>query len=95
MNEIIKCGDANPKGNVAFYYKGACHKDVSLEEAYRCTGCGGRFHLDCIFNHFEQEEGHDVARNALKKIQERTKDNMVKRWCRQGLERNKPLTFHT
>lgn len=89
--KIIKCGDANPKGNIALFYKGGCKKPLKIEEAYRCVGCGGYFHLDCILKHFELEEGHDNARYYLKKIQERTKDNMVKRYCRLGLE--KPVLY--
>jgi len=64
----IKCGDANPKGNVAMLFKGGCGKDLKIEDAYRCTGCGGYFHLDCIFEHFKLEEKHDYAHNALLKI---------------------------
>lgn len=64
----IKCGDANPNGNVWMFAKGGCGKEVELKDAYRCTGCGVFFHLDCIFNHFEMEKGADYARNALKKI---------------------------
>jgi hypothetical protein len=51
-------------------FKGGCGKDLDIKEAYRCTGCGGFFHLECIFKHFELEEGHDYARNALKKIKD-------------------------
>jgi hypothetical protein len=64
----VRCGDANPNGNVWFLFKGGCGKDLDIKDAYRCTGCGGFFHLDCIFKHFELEEGHDYARNALAKI---------------------------
>lgn len=66
----IKCGDANPNGNVYFFAKGGCGKEVDLKDAYRCTGCGVFFHLDCIFKHFEMEAGHDYARNALAKIRD-------------------------
>jgi len=42
----IKCGDANPEGNIAMFFKGGCGKELDIMEAYRCTGCGGYFHLD-------------------------------------------------
>jgi hypothetical protein len=58
----VYCGDANPGGNVALTYKGGCLKDVSLEECYRCTGCGGRFHKRCILKHFKLEKAHDWGR---------------------------------
>lgn len=64
----VKCGDANPSGNVWVLFKGGCGKELDIKDAYRCTGCGGWFHLNCIFNHFEQEKDHDYSRNALKKI---------------------------
>lgn len=87
-----ECGQAGE--GIRLLMVGACGKPVSIEEAYRCIGCGKWFHLDCIFNHFEQEEGQDNARYYLKKIEERTKDNIVKRYCRLGLERKKPsITF--
>lgn len=60
------CGDANPKGNVMMIYKGGCRKEIDITEAYRCTGCGGYFHLECIKKHFEMEKQHDVGRNNLK-----------------------------
>lgn len=56
------CGDANPDGNVALTYKGGCSSTLTLEDSYRCTGCGGRFHKDCIFKHFELEKDHDWGR---------------------------------
>ncbi len=65
--KIYLCGDANPNGNVLLTYKGGCRKPVKISEAYRCTGCGGRFHLDCILKHFELEKEHDVGRAGLKK----------------------------
>ena len=83
-----ECGQAG--GNISLLMKGACGKQVDLEESYRCIGCGKWFHLECIYKHFKEEEGQDQARFYLKKIQERTKDNMVKRYCRKGLERQKP-----
>jgi len=84
----MKCGDANPKGNVGMFYKGACKKELKMENAYRCVGCGGWFHLDCILKHFELEEGHDNARNALKKIKDYTKDKYIIGLCSKGLEKN-------
>ena len=66
----IKCGDANPEGNVEMFFKGGCKKELDFADAYRCTGCGGYFHLDCIFEHFELEAGHDYSRNALRKIKD-------------------------
>lgn len=91
------CGDANPNGNISFRFKGSCGKPVPFKDAYRCTGCGGFFHRDCIFEHFEKEEGHSVAHNALRKI----KDQMdrafttnteigwskIRQWCDEGLSR--------
>ena len=62
----IKCGNANPNGNISLHFKGACHKYLEIEEAYRCVGCGGWFHKDCILEHFKLEQEHDVGRNNLK-----------------------------
>ena len=59
---ICKCGDANPNGNVKLVFKGGCDKDILLSEAYRCTGCNGWFHKDCIFEHFKMEKKHDWGR---------------------------------
>lgn len=59
---MFKCGDANPNGNVALTYKGGCMGKLDLKDAYRCTGCGGWFHKDCIFKHFELEKEHDFGR---------------------------------
>lgn len=68
MGKLI-CGDANPKGNIALHYKGACKKELKIEDAYRCTGCGGWFHKDCIMEHFKLEEKHDWGRQEeIKKI---------------------------
>ncbi len=64
----MKCGDANPNGNISLFYKGGCKQNDKLENMYRCVGCGGWFHYKCILKHFELEEGHDNARNALKKL---------------------------
>lgn len=64
----VTCGDANPNGNITFRFRGSCGGTVSLEDAYRCTGCGGRFHRACIFKHFEQEKGCSVAHKALADI---------------------------
>lgn len=65
--EKVKCGDANPKGNIALKYKGGCGEELNMEDAYRCTGCGGWFHKECILKHFKLERKHDVGRNDLKK----------------------------
>lgn len=62
----VKCGDANPKGNIFMKYKGGCMKDLPIEEAYRCTGCDGWFHKKCILEHFKLEKEHDVGRNELR-----------------------------
>jgi len=93
-HEVI-CGDANPKGNIGLYFKGCCKKKLPIEEAYRCTGCGGWFHRDCIFEHFEKEERHSSAHNALKKIQdycnncEGNIDKLIIRGlCNHGLDRS-------
>lgn len=89
-----ECGQAG--NGIYLLMKGGCGEEVSIEDSYRCTGCGKWFHLDCILKHFELEEGHDNARYYLKKIQERTTDNMVKRYCRRGLEKQKPtISFPT
>lgn len=64
----VKCGDANPNGNIALNYKGGCGKELDMKDAYRCTGCGGWFHLDCILKHFKLEKEHDVGRNELKNL---------------------------
>lgn len=63
----LKCGDANPKGNVELTYKGGCRKELDIIEAYRCVGCGGYFHKKCIIDHFKLEKEHDFGRNELKK----------------------------
>lgn len=86
MKLIKHCGEVG--GNVSLLMKGGCGKPVDLEDAYRCTGCGKWFHLDCIFNHFEQE--HDDARYYLKLIEDRTSDPINKKYCKLGLERKKP-----
>ena len=57
-----ECGNANPKGNVAMTYKGGCMKTIDIENAYRCTGCGGWFHKECILKHFKLEKNHDWGR---------------------------------
>lgn len=91
--EIIKvtCGDANPKGNISFTFKGGCREELDIREAYRCTGCGGWFHLDCILKHFELEEGHDVARNCLKKILDISLSRRIIELCQEGLKPNRPV----
>lgn len=89
--QLIKCGDANPDGNVEMFYKGSCKKTLNKLDGYRCTGCGAWFHFGCIHKHFYEEEKHDVARNAIKKVLEYTKDEHIKWLCKQGLERNEKL----
>lgn len=63
----IKCGDANPKGNIALFYKGGCKKEIDKTEAYRCVACGGWFHKECILKHFELEKKCDWGRQQEKK----------------------------
>jgi len=58
----VECGNANPNGNVALNFKGGCGQKLELKDAYRCTGCGGWFHKDCIFKHFDLEKEHDWGR---------------------------------
>ena len=86
----IKCGDANQNGNVAINYKGSCGKELKIEEAYRCVGCGGWFHLDCIYEHFKLEEGHDNCRYYLNKIAKHTTSKKIKKLCQLGLDNQKP-----
>jgi hypothetical protein len=74
----VKCGDANPNGNISLFYKGGCKKELDKENAYRCVGCGGWFHYKCILKHFELEEGHDNAKNAIGKL--------IKYILKQGLK---------
>ena len=62
----VECGNANPNGNIALKYKGGCGKELNIKDAYRCTGCGGWFHKECILKHFKEEQKHDVGRNNLK-----------------------------
>lgn len=62
----VICGDANSKGNVYLHFKGGCGKKLEINKAYRCVGCGGWFHKECILKHFELEKKHDVGRNNLK-----------------------------
>jgi len=88
---LVKCGDANPKGNVMLTYKGGCTKELDVTEAYRCVGCGGWFHLDCILKHFQLEEGHDISRTALKKIRKLTRSKKIKNLCNEGLKPTKPI----
>ncbi len=57
-----QCGDANTNGNVYLTYKGGCRKPLHIQDAYRCTGCGGWFHKDCILKHFQEEKDHDWGR---------------------------------
>ena len=62
----MKCGDANSKGNILLTYKGGCRKPLKLKDAYRCVGCGGYFHKECILKNFELEKKHDIGRNDLR-----------------------------
>lgn len=54
------CGNASDSFYLTF--KGGCREQVAYVDAYRCTGCGGRFHKDCILEHFKLEAGHDWGR---------------------------------
>lgn len=65
MSNIILCGNAGE--NVYLTFKGGCRGDLTYQDCYRCTGCGGRFHKDCILKHFELEEQHDWGRQAERK----------------------------
>jgi hypothetical protein len=58
----VECGCANPNGNVALTYLGGCGKSLKMKDAYRCGGCGGWFHKECLYKHFEQEKEHDYGR---------------------------------
>ena len=71
----INCGDANPKGNIALTYKGGCGKNGLKTEMYRCTGCDGWFHKDCLIEHFKQEKLHDWGRKAER---EKIKKDLLK-----------------
>lgn len=57
---LIKCGNAGD--NVVLTFKGGCSHELTYEDAYRCTGCDGRFHKNCIIRHFELEKDHDWGR---------------------------------
>lgn len=96
MAEKLSCGDANSNGNVAIWYKGGCQKRLVMKDSYRCTGCGGWFHFDCIFNHFELERDHSRAHNALKVIEEKAdclSSDEIKALASAGLIREEPKTF--
>lgn len=98
------CGKVG--GDIHLMVKGGCAKPVELEKAYRCVGCGQWFHLDCLYNHFEQEEGNDNARFHLKKIldyadaylpignetmqKKHAPFLVIKEYAEKGLERVKP-----
>lgn len=56
----VLCGNASD--SIYLTFKGGCRKDLPIEDAYRCTGCGGRFHKDCIMEHFKLEALHDWGR---------------------------------
>lgn len=93
----IKCGNANPNGNIALFYKGGCKKELKIEDAYRCTGCGGWFHIECILEHFRLEQKHDVGRNNLKedikgilrKIIKKEFPKGKRKWCFECAKRIK------
>ena len=78
----MKCGDANPNGNIALFYKGGCKKELKLKDAYRCVGCGGYFHKDCILEHFRQEKDHDWGR---KEERDKIKQNisLLRQWLNE------------
>lgn len=81
---ICQCGDANPNGNVSLTFKGGCRKELLLKDAYRCTGCNGWFHKDCILKHFELEKEHDFGRNEERKIWEKSITESNREAYRQG-----------
>ena len=60
QEKTILCGNASDSLYLTF--KGGCRKELTYREGYRCTGCGGRFHKDCILHHFKEEAGHDWGR---------------------------------
>jgi len=64
MKKLI-CGSASDSLYLTF--KGGCRQKLDINECYRCVGCGGRFHKDCIKKHFELEKKDDIGRNNLKK----------------------------
>jgi hypothetical protein len=89
---MVRCGDANPNGNVALTYQGGCREELNIKDAYRCVGCGGYFHLDCILKHFELEKDHDVSRNALREILNTSKESNIRDIASKGMEPTKPIT---
>ncbi len=66
--EDMKCGDANPSGNIALFYKGSCAQVLDISDAYRCTGCDARFHKFCILSHFRLEKEHDYGRQEERNL---------------------------
>lgn len=77
-----ECGNANPNGNIALTYEGGCGKQINIEDAYRCTGCGGWFHKECIIKHFKKEKDHDWGRHEernqiVKKLRKYQKENQT------------------
>jgi len=82
----VVCGDANQGGNIEITYKGGCRKKINIKDAYRCVGCGGWFHLDCIIKHFQLEECHDNARRALAIIRKSTRSAVIRRLCEEGIK---------
>ena len=90
----VRCGDANPKGNIALTRKGGCGKELKIQDAYRCTGCGGWFHKECILKHFELEKEHDWGRkkerqNLLKEIEQIMMDTLSGATLREHKELDK------
>lgn len=74
--DIHICGEANKGGNVQLTYRGGCGEVVILDDAYRCGGCGGWFHKDCMYKHFELERNCDYGRvQAVKEFVEFLKDH--------------------
>lgn len=55
-----KCGVMG--GNVYLRFKGGCEKEDDVKNMYRCGGCGGWFHKECLYKHFESEKEHDYGR---------------------------------
>lgn len=64
---IRKCGVMG--GNVYLKYKGGCEENDDIKNMYRCGGCGGWFHKDCLYKHFNLERRHDYgAYEAVKEF---------------------------
>lgn len=97
-----RCGDANPNGGIQFFFKGGCKNHLKAKDSYKCLGCDGEFHRDCLFTHFELEENQDYSRYALKQIEKIIKEaqkkagpgarpialiSRIKKEVKKGLER--------